>query len=109
MEGGVFHPMNPSINGSEPHWITDIYVVDQNNNIIAMNSLDPTEADKATLTFNIGPNVTETKAYEWCNLHGLWEGPSVQVGSVDAPESAAAATALAGFVVAVVLSVSFFL
>ena len=73
------HPMKASVNGSEPHWVTHIYVVNQDNKVIAMESLDPTFVDVAAMEFDIPPGVTSVKAYEFCNIHGLWEGPSVKV------------------------------
>ena len=54
-------------------------MVDQDNKVTAMEYLDPTFVDVATMEFEIPPGVTSVKAYEFCNIHGLWEGPSVKV------------------------------
>jgi len=73
---GNYHPMSPTA----PHWITDIYVVDQDNKIIAFHTLDPS-AEAAEIDFNIPASATELTAYEWCNLHGLWKGPTVTIST----------------------------
>ena len=44
--------MKASVNGSEPHWVTHIYVVNQDNKVIAMESLDPTFVDVAAMEFD---------------------------------------------------------
>lgn len=79
VDGGVFHPMMAASADADPHWITHIYVVDQSGNIIGMKTLDPSDVDMAVTTFEISEGVTEVTAYEWCNLHGLWRGPTVRV------------------------------
>ena len=48
---------------SEPHWITEVYVVDQHGDIITMQSLNPTDLDIAQITFAIPPNTTTLTAY----------------------------------------------
>ena len=63
----------------EPHWITEIYVVDQSDNIFAMTSLDPTGVDSATWDFTVPKGVESMTAFAWCNIHGLYEGPTVTV------------------------------
>ena len=71
----VYHPMD----GEKPHWVTVIYITDENDTIIAMKNLDPNDVDKAEMTFDIPEGVKEVSAWEFCNLHGLWKGPSVSV------------------------------
>lgn len=66
---------------SEPHWITEVYVVDQHGAIISMESLNPTGVDKAQITFDIPVNATTLTAYEWCNIHGLYVGPTISVAT----------------------------
>jgi desulfoferrodoxin (superoxide reductase-like protein) len=80
-EGGVWHPMSASDNSKEVHFITHIVVKDQDGNIVAAESLDPTVAAPATIEFDVPEGVTELTPYEWCNLHGLWMGPTVTVDS----------------------------
>merc|ERR1712187_1080446 len=58
---------------------THIYVVDQSGNIVAMQNLDPTGMDIASISFTIPKYTTSLTAYEFCNLHGLWQGPTVVV------------------------------
>jgi len=83
---GAIHPMkafNASDPATPPHWITDVYVVDQDGNFVAYRQLDPTDVDIATLEFDIPEGVEEVTAYSWCNLHGLWKGPAVKVVADD--------------------------
>lgn len=78
--GGAIHPMNGSPDGVEdPHLITEIYVVDQSRTIVTMSSLDSTGVDTATLDIEVPEGAESLQAYAWCNIHGLWEGPVVQV------------------------------
>lgn len=77
---GPVHPMMGSEDGvTEPHWITELYVVDDTGAIITMSSLDPTGVDAATLDFDIPEGAKTLTAYSWCNIHGLWAGPTVEV------------------------------
>ena len=80
----VYHPMS----ADEPHWVTAIYVTDENDSIIAMETLDPTNMDKAVMEFSIPESVSEVKAWEFCNKHGLWSGPSVKVSNDSSPAAA---------------------
>lgn len=86
-----------------PHWITHIYVVDQVDIIIAMKTLDPSDVDEAMSSFEIAEGVTEVTAYEWCNLHGLWKGPTVRVAVDDSPASVVS-WSMSGALAAVVAS-----
>lgn len=98
--GGAIHPMNGTPDGSdeEPHWITEIYVVDQDGAIVTMHSLDPTDVDVATMDFEIPKGAETLKAYAWCNIHGLWEGPEVEVETVSTQsDGAVAASVSTGF------------
>lgn len=63
----------------EPHWITEVYVVDQTGEILSMQSLNPTHLDIAQITFDIPSSATTLTAYEWCNIHGLYIGPTIDV------------------------------
>ena len=77
--------MNGSVDGvTEPHWITELYVVDQNDKILTMKSLDPTGVDAATLDFDVPEGTESVTAYSWCNIHGLWVGPTVEIPASDA-------------------------
>ena len=88
---GAIHPMNSSPDGvEEPHWITELYVVDEKGDIVTMSTLDPTGVDTATLDFEVPEGTKSLQAYSWCNLHGLWKGPIVEVetASTDAAPDA---------------------
>eukprot|EP00978_Attheya_sp_CCMP212_P016614 scaffold43696_cov48-Attheya_sp.AAC.3 len=79
---GATHPMIASIGGSTPHWIEMIYVVDQDDTVIAMQALDPTDPPFMGLMYFSIPDsgsVTKVRALQKCNIHGLWEGPYVQI------------------------------
>jgi len=65
--GGPIHPMNGSDGETSPHWITEIYVVDQDGTIVAMKSLDPTGVTEATMTFDTPEGATTMQAYSWCS------------------------------------------
>jgi desulfoferrodoxin (superoxide reductase-like protein) len=80
LEGGVYHPMSASSDPAVVHYISDIYVVDENGSIVYYTKLDPSLANGvATVTFDVPEGVKSLTAYEWCNLHGLWKGPEVVV------------------------------
>jgi len=85
-DNGVWHPMVASEDPGEVHFITHILVKDQDSNVIALKALDPDEQAPATqapatMVFDIPTGVTELTPYEWCNLHGLWQGPTVSISS----------------------------
>merc|ERR1712110_382497 len=44
-----------------------------------MRNMDPGESDIAIASFRVPRNATSLTAYEFCNLHGLWQGPTVFV------------------------------
>lgn len=67
------HPMDSR------HFITEIYIMDNMDNVIHMSSLDPTGVKSATITFDIPKGVSTLTAYSWCNLHGHWVGPTVEL------------------------------
>ena len=72
----------------EPHWITEVYVVDDQDNFISLKTLDPTGVDQATFEFSVPENAQNLTAYIWCNIHGLYAGPTVNVTSIDSTEGA---------------------
>jgi len=79
-DGSPYHPMVASADPNTVHFITHIYVLDQNQGIVAMKALDPNGVDMASMNFTIPAGATSLTAYEWCNKHGLWKGPTVSVG-----------------------------
>ena len=60
--GEVAHPM------TEPHFITMIVLVTERGYQIA--PLTPSDAPEAT--FAVAEGDKPVRAYEYCNLHGLW-------------------------------------
>jgi len=78
-DGSPYHPMVASTDPNTVHFITHIYVLDQNQDIVIMKALNPNGVDKASINFTVPEGITSLTAYEWCNLHGLWKGPTVTV------------------------------
>jgi len=71
-ESGYLHPQTDS------HYITDIWVVDQTDTVVFQQSF--TDADSEALaTFQVPSSATSFVAYEFCNIHGLYRGPVVNV------------------------------
>merc|ERR1719189_923504 len=78
-DGRPYHPMSGGDDPNSVHFITHIYVLDQGGNIVAMRNLDPNGVDVASISFTIPSTATSLTAYEFCNLHGLWQGPTTAV------------------------------
>lgn len=64
--GSVLHPMNDN------HYIMFIETISEDKNHLQLQYLHPGQEAKMILENKIG----KTKAIEFCNLHGLWEGES---------------------------------
>lgn len=64
--GSVLHPMN------DDHYIMFIETISEDKNHLQLQYLHPGEEAKMILEKKIG----KILAYEFCNLHGLWEGES---------------------------------
>ena len=78
--GTEIHPMLGSADGiSEPHWITEIWIVDDQGYTTSMKSMDPTGVDYAVYEFYPNSNSKQVTAYLWCNIHGMYVGPTVDV------------------------------
>jgi len=70
------HPMSSS------HYISTIYIKDQNDDVVFLLQFDPNAIVSSTIpvaTFTLPPSVTSVTPYEYCNLHGLWKGVTVSV------------------------------
>jgi len=78
-DGSPYHPMVAA--PGAVHFVTHIYVLDQDGAFVALDVLDPAGADVARTTFAVPAGATSLRAYEFCNLHGLWEGPAVAVAT----------------------------
>ena len=98
VEPDPVHPMIGSADGiTDPHWITEVYVVDADTGkIITMKSLDPTGVDAATIEFDIPAGTESIIAYEWCNIHGLWESPKVETTTAAAAAAPSSDTSSSG-------------
>ena len=71
------HPMED--NPEFIHYIESIWVEDQLGNLLSMRHLSPAEPSPATMIFEIPPGTTAVRAFEFCNVHGLFRGPAVSV------------------------------
>eukprot|EP00584_Thalassiosira_punctigera_P007200 CAMPEP_0172536930 /NCGR_PEP_ID=MMETSP1067-20121228/8637_1 /TAXON_ID=265564 ORGANISM="Thalassiosira punctigera, Strain Tpunct2005C2" /NCGR_SAMPLE_ID=MMETSP1067 /ASSEMBLY_ACC=CAM_ASM_000444 /LENGTH=382 /DNA_ID=CAMNT_0013322117 /DNA_START=39 /DNA_END=1187 /DNA_ORIENTATION=- len=78
-DGGTWHPMLPSNETDEVHFITHILAKDQDDKVVALKAMDPTIMPPATMTFWVPASATSLTPFEWCNLHGLWRGETVTV------------------------------
>jgi desulfoferrodoxin (superoxide reductase-like protein) len=105
---GPYHPMTASTDPSVVHFITHIYVLDQDYNLVTMQELSPQGVDVASIDFTVPVGATSLTAYEWCNKHGLWEGPTVQVqGMIGTPADYGSLTWPIPLIVGGVVAVAF--
>jgi desulfoferrodoxin (superoxide reductase-like protein) len=63
---------------TEDHYITTLYVRDQDGVVIHLVELDGTE-EAPTTSFTPPEGTTEMTAFSHCNLHGLWSSDPVTV------------------------------
>ncbi|CAE7651346.1 unnamed protein product, partial [Symbiodinium sp. CCMP2456] len=68
------------------HFIQTMWVEDQTGRVVSMRHLSPAEPAPATMYFDVPENATSLRAFELCNLHGLWSSEVVSLS----PGSAAA-------------------
>jgi desulfoferrodoxin (superoxide reductase-like protein) len=54
------------------HYVTTIYLRDQNDTVIAQAALAPPRNAQATASFTLPPGVSLVTAYAVCNQHGAW-------------------------------------
>lgn len=64
--GSILHPME------KEHYIMFIETISQDKNHLELQYLHPGDKPEMILENKFG----KTLAYEFCNLHGLWEGES---------------------------------
>jgi len=77
--GGSTTSLHPQAHGS--HWIEFVYAKDQDGNVVCSHRFSEDEtAPTHACTEPLGTSVTSVTSYEYCNLHGLWTGPTLQVG-----------------------------
>lgn len=72
-----YHVMKDTTDPNTVHYITYIYVLDEEGRCVAMEAPDPTTVDKCVVDFDVPKNARKVTPYSFCNLHGLWVGPSV--------------------------------
>jgi len=58
----------------EDHFIECIYVKDQHDRTIALQMMKPETHEKPIITFQIPQGTQTVQAYEYCQVHGLWQG-----------------------------------
>jgi hypothetical protein len=63
--GGSFHPMVASDDPAMVHFITHIYVTDQDDEIFALSTMDPTQEGPATFVFDVPESVTQMTPWEF--------------------------------------------
>ena len=78
---GNDHSLHPM---TDAHWIEYIWVTDQDGNVAFLAKYDAPAADEVAVpvfefTVPAGSSITSLTPWEFCNLHGLWEGPSATV------------------------------
>ncbi|CAE7892145.1 unnamed protein product [Symbiodinium necroappetens] len=90
----LVHPMvdDPDV----IHFIQLIWVEDQSGNLVSMRHLSPAEPAPATMYFEIPTGTTSLRAFELCNLHGLYRSPAVSVASGQTSASVSNCQAFAG-------------
>merc|ERR1719191_830042 len=71
--------MMASMDPAEIHYITHIYVLDQDHKCVYLEALDPTNTEIARVEFDLPLQATKLTPYSYCNLHGLWYGVAVEV------------------------------
>ena len=70
------HVMDPD----KPHYIQYVWLTNtENGKILLSKGFLATDESPPTLTANVPSNIDEVTPMCFCNLHGLWEGPSVSV------------------------------
>jgi hypothetical protein len=62
------------------HYVTTIYAKDDKGRVVFMKELKPTDAAPPFIAFKIPAGATALKAFEHCNLHGVWSSAESKVG-----------------------------
>ena len=63
--------VNHEMNADTPHYIMWIKLLDGEDNLLDEKEFQATD-EKAVAVFNLPSVPSELKAYEKCNLHGIW-------------------------------------
>ncbi|KAJ9435486.1 hypothetical protein DIPPA_01940 [Diplonema papillatum] len=95
---GVAGKVHPTVAGRDRnslHYIQNIFVVDQDDRVLAMTELSPAGEEEPSLSFLVPEGTSSVKAYASCNTHGLFESAEVFVDeTTDSPIRCALAACL---------------
>merc|ERR1712032_698576 len=72
------HPMVASGNPSVVHFVSFMYVLDEQGQVVAMTPKFPDDDAPAALAFTV-PDAKTLTPFEFCNKHGLYVGPTVDM------------------------------
>ncbi|MET0414174.1 MAG: hypothetical protein ABW217_22885, partial [Polyangiaceae bacterium] len=67
------------------HWLTVMYVRDQNNVVVYLRDFGQEQIKQQylnqnpTFSFDVPPGTTSLRAYSFCNLHQHWRGRRVEI------------------------------
>lgn len=82
----ALHPQSPGA-----HWITNVWVEDQDGNVVCQHTFadEAAEAGEGEVvdveepTYTCNYEITDASAtltsYEHCNIHGVWQGPTIDI------------------------------
>jgi desulfoferrodoxin-like iron-binding protein len=74
----TMHGQTVGVPDEDDHFITTLYVKDQDGVVIHLLELDGSE-EAPTSSFTPPEGTTQMTAYSYCNLHGLWMSDTVTV------------------------------
>jgi desulfoferrodoxin (superoxide reductase-like protein) len=76
---GAAHPMVRENGTTRAHWITTMYVRDQDGLVIGFQDFGQTEVKpqfegrtNPSLSFSLPPGTTRVRAFSYCNQHDVW-------------------------------------
>jgi desulfoferrodoxin (superoxide reductase-like protein) len=72
------HGMTKDQADTDDHWITTVYVKDQDGVVIHLQEFDGSE-EVATISFAPPESTSQVTAFAYCNLHGLWQSDAMPV------------------------------
>jgi len=67
----ALHPQGPD------HYITGLWVYDNRGRMLTCRKINSSET--AAIEFRVPTHIGSIRVYEHCNLHGVWEAPSVEI------------------------------
>jgi desulfoferrodoxin (superoxide reductase-like protein) len=87
--GATIHPISPT------HYIGAAWVRDQNGAVVFYQAFPTDGSEQPIATFTVPPGATALIPYEWCNLHGTWQGNAAQAPATHPPNACRRANARA--------------